>query len=82
MENCLLQAISPFLTKSQIQSICRRQIQHDFKDNFVLIRVENNVGKMRKCCSAAFSPFPSLYFKRLLLQGHLNSGLIGKDLKL
>ena len=32
-------------------------------------RVENIVGKVRKCWLPAFSPFPTMFFKRLLSKG-------------
>ena len=42
-------------------------------------RIENTVGKRRKCLLRTISPFPSV-FKRLVLQTHKNRGLFGKGL--
>ena len=39
-------------------------------------------GKRRKCWLPAFSPFPTMFSKSLLVQGRLKSGLCGKELNI
>ena len=37
-------------------------------------------GKRRKCWLPAFSPFPTMFFRRFLFYGCEKSGLCGKEL--
>ena len=55
----------------QIQSICRRQNKFRLKIENCILEGRKHCGKRRKCWLAAFSPFPTMFSKVLLIWGSL-----------
>ena len=56
---------------SKLKALADDQSNVTQKLKFALGRIENIVGKgeNRKCWLPAFSPFPTMFFKKLFLQG-------------
>ena len=46
----------------------------------VFYKAKKHCGKWSKCWLPAFPPFPTFFFKSLIYQGCLKSGLCGKKL--
>ena len=64
----------------QIDSICRRIHKYGWKIKISFGKGRKHCGKRRKCWLPAFSPFPTLFSKRLPFQGRWKSGSCGKGL--
>ena len=66
-----------FLGWSSLKSFADDKINETEKMKFGMERVENIMGKRRKCCLPAYSPFPTMFSKGSSI-GPLKVLIVGK----
>ena len=65
----------------QTERVCLRTFQICRTWQKALQTCRKHCGKRKNCSSRAISPFPKVFFKRLVLQTREDQGLFGKELK-